>query len=88
MSMNPLHADLAREIAVAVAQVLREQPAIGSQWLTQAEAANYLRIQPSGLVTHRRLRTGQKYCKPSGLVRYSTNDLDEWLRSGAVEATA
>lgn len=51
-----------------------------SAWLSPQGAADYLGISKSTLYNLRRAGTGPKHFKRGQLIRYTTTDLDAWMR--------
>jgi hypothetical protein len=50
-------------------------------FLTNAEAANFLRLSPRTLEKRRRHGGGPRYCKFGRRVLYGLNDLEAWVKS-------
>ncbi len=55
-----------------------------SPWMRTADAAVYIRVQPSTLAKWRVRGNGPPFHKPSGqrFVLYHRDELDAWLRAG------
>ena len=82
--LNSVTEDLAKQIAAFMMREIRENPAFDTPWLDEVGAALYLGLKTRGMQNHRRQRTGPRYHK-AGVVRYHRDDLDAFLRAGAVE---
>lgn len=52
-------------------------------FLTQAEAAQYLGFSVRTLENWRWIKRGPRYYKFEGAVRYRTSDLDQWISDSA-----
>lgn len=56
-------------------------PTIETKWLTETEAAEYLRLGLHALRWHRREGRGPNFYKFGKFVRYAEADLVEWARA-------
>ncbi|ANI91262.1 helix-turn-helix domain-containing protein [Dietzia timorensis] len=57
------------------------KPTIETQWLTEPEAAEFLRISVNALRFQRREGRGPNFYKFGKFVRYAEADLVEWARA-------
>ena len=57
-------------------------------FLTQAEAADLLRISPRTLERHRVAGTGPRFVKAGRRVLYRRSDLEEWAASNTFSSTS
>lgn len=57
----------------------RAQSAV--QYLTEREAADFLRLSPRTLEKHRNVGTGPRFRKFGRIVRYTLPDLKRWAES-------
>lgn len=62
-----------------------------SKWLTEEEAAEYLRLTKRTLINWRNngmvqadgeIKAGPPYYKPAGRYYYDQYEIDEWIREG------
>lgn len=77
--LNPTTRELALKMGEVVVQEIRDNPAFGSPWMNEEQAAAYLGLHQRGMQNHRREGTGPKSYKPAGLVRYHRDDLDRYF---------
>ena len=77
--LNPVTRNLARQMAHVMVQEMRDNPAFGSPWMNEAQAAAYLGLKQRGMQTHRREGTGPKSYMPAGMIRYHRDDLDRYM---------
>ena len=59
-----------------------------TSYLTQSEAAEYVRLSTRTLERHRITGTGAKFIKAGSRVLYRKRDLDEWLDSRTFSSTS
>jgi hypothetical protein len=62
-------------------------PDVSTEMLTTREAAEFLRIKPSTLITWRFRGKGPPYRKHGGKVLYSVDDLRSWSEARRVPAS-
>lgn len=87
--LDPAMMQLARQIAREAMTELANNPQIAKRFLSGAEAAAYLGLEPRAMETMRREKRGPRYLKPTErLVRYKVSDLDAYLEAHAVEPGA
>ena len=53
-----------------------------AEYMTQREAAAYLRVAPSTLQSKRSKGEGPRFVKAGGRVLYLKADLESWIRGG------
>ena len=65
----------------------QQQPVPPSRYLTNDEAAEYLRLSPRTLEKQRVIGGGPRFRKFGRRVMYAVNDLDVWADERSYEAT-
>lgn len=65
-----------------------QQPVVPSRYLTNDEAAEYLRLSPRTLEKQRVIGGGPKFRKFGRRVMYAASDLDAWADQRSYEATS
>ena len=65
-----------------------QQPAATSRYLTNDEAAEYLRLSPRTLEKQRVIGGGPRFRKFGRRVMYAVTDLDAWADARSFEATS
>ena len=78
-TMNPVTANVARQIAEIIIECIRSEKALASPWMDETQAAAYLGFKPRGLQGYRRKGGGPKWYMPGGLIRYHRDDLDAYM---------
>ena len=81
--MRPVPLRPAENVAAPTAQPPQPQP-----YLTNDEAATYLRLSPRTLEKQRVLGSGPKFRKFGRRVMYAVADLDTWADSRRFESTS
>lgn len=66
----------------------KQQPAQPSRYLTNDEAAQYLRLSPRTLEKQRVIGGGPRFRKFGRRVMYAMSDLDAWADARSFEATS
>ena len=66
--LNPVTRDLALKMAEVMVEEIRNNPAFGTPWMDERQAADYLGLKQRGLQNHRRLGTGPRHYMPAGLM--------------------
>ncbi|MBK7251484.1 MAG: helix-turn-helix domain-containing protein [Gammaproteobacteria bacterium] len=66
----------------------KQQPAQPSRYLTNDEAADYLRLSPRTLEKQRVIGGGPRFRKFGRRVMYAMSDLDAWADARSFEATS
>jgi hypothetical protein len=59
-----------------------------SPLLTEAQAANYLRVSQSTLRRWRRSGAGPRYFKLGAIIRYAVRDLNDFIATNSIEGVA
>lgn len=77
--LNPVTDNVARQMAEVIIQEIRDNPAFGSPWMDERQAAAYLGMKQRGMQNHRRKGTGPKAYMPGGQIRYYRPDLDRYM---------
>ncbi|HMM45971.1 MAG: helix-turn-helix domain-containing protein [Aromatoleum sp.] len=70
------------------APAAQQQPAQPSRYLTNDEAADYLRLSPRTLEKQRVIGGGPRFRKFGRRVMYAVADLDAWADARSFEATS
>ena len=83
MEVHPMRPAPLRPAAAAVAA-----PAQPQRYLTNDEAADYLRLSPRTLEKQRVIGGGPKFRKFGRRVMYAVSDLDAWADQRSYEATS
>lgn len=63
-------------------QLVHRPATPGTPWMTEAEAAEYLRFTLAALRSARYEHRGPAFSKVGRAIRYHRDDLDEYLRMG------
>lgn len=72
----------------SAAPAAKQQPAQPSRYLTNDEAAEYLRLSPRTLEKQRVIGGGPRFRKFGRRVMYAMSDLDAWADARSFEATS
>lgn len=83
-----VHAMRPAPLRPQAAPVATTQPAQPSRYLTNDEAAAYLRLSPRTLEKQRVIGGGPRFRKFGRRVMYAVTDLDAWADARSFEATS
>ncbi len=73
---------------VPLNDITLEGAGAGNVYLTQAEAARYLRLSPRTMERHRVAGTGPRFVKAGRRVLYRRDELDAWAERRTFTSTA
>jgi hypothetical protein len=83
-----VHAMRPAPLRPQAAPAAQQQPAQPSRYLTNDEAADYLRLSPRTLEKQRVIGGGPRFRKFGRRVMYAVADLDAWADARSFEATS